>query len=98
MVDHEETEVSDLESHSYEDVCTGETVPCTGETVKLQEDRNLFAHIMVICKGRPEIDIKEAVRTYEFRVVPRSMFSADGDSATLPSQECIDAHPGEVAK
>ena len=91
MVDHEETEASDLESHSYEDVCTG-------ETVKLQEDRNLFARIMEICKGRPEIDIKEAVRTYEFRVVPRLMFSADGDSATLPSQECIDAHPGEVAK
>ena len=74
-------------------------IPCTGETVELQEDRNLFARMMVICKGRPEIDIKEAVGTYEFRVVPRSMFAADGTifNATMPSQECIDAHSREVA-
>ena len=34
--------------------------------LKLQEDRNLFARMMVVCKSRPEIDIKEAVGTYEF--------------------------------
>ena len=46
--------------------------------LELQEDRNLFARMMVVCKSRPEIDIKEAVGTYEFSVVPRSMFAADG--------------------
>ena len=35
--------------------------------------------MMVICKSRPEIDIKEAVGVYEFSVVPRSMFAADGN-------------------
>ena len=34
-------------------------VPCTGETVELQEDRNLFARMMVICKSRPESDIRK---------------------------------------
>lgn len=34
--------------------------------------------MMVICKSCPEIDIKEAVGVYEFSVVPRSMFAADG--------------------
>ena len=53
-------------------------VSCTGKTVELQEDKNHFARMMVICKSRPEIDIKEAVGTYKFRVVPRSMFAADG--------------------
>ena len=71
-------------------------IPCTGETVELQEDRNLFAGMMVICKSRPEINIKEAVGTYEFRVVPQSMFAAD--NATMPSQECIDAHSREIGK
>ena len=35
--------------------------------------------MMVICKSCPEIDIKEAVGVYEFSVVPRSMFAADGN-------------------
>ena len=34
---------------------------------------------MVICKSRPEKDIKEAVGVCEFSVVPRSMFAADGN-------------------
>ena len=34
--------------------------------------------MMAVCKSRPEIDIQEAVGTYEFSVVPRSMFAADG--------------------
>ena len=41
------------------------------------EDRNLFARMMLVCKSRPDIDIKEAVGTYEFSVVPRSLFAAD---------------------
>ena len=32
----------------------------------------------MVCKARPEIDIKEAVGQCEFSIVPRSMFAADG--------------------
>ena len=46
--------------------------------IVLEEDRCLFARMMVICNSRPEIDIKEAVGVYKFSVVPRSMFAADG--------------------
>ena len=46
-------------------------------TVELSEDRNLFARMMLVCKSRADIDIKEAVGTYEFSVVPRSLFAAD---------------------
>ena len=53
-------------------------VRVNNNTVELSEDRNLFARMMVVCKSRPEIDIKEAVGTYEFSVVPRSLFAADG--------------------
>lgn len=50
------------------------------ETVELREDRNLFArmYMLLVCKTRPQINIKEAVGTYEFTVVPRSMLSVDG--------------------
>lgn len=50
-----------------------------GQTIELQEDRNLFVRMLVACKNRPEIDIRAAVGTYEFTVVPRSMFAADGE-------------------
>lgn len=48
------------------------------KVVELQEDRSLFARMMMVCKSRPEINIQEAIGKYEFSVVPRSMFSADG--------------------
>ena len=33
---------------------------------------------MMVCKSRPDIDIKEATGLYEFMVVPRSLFVSDG--------------------
>ena len=37
--------------------------------------------MMLVCKSQLDIDSQEAVRTYEFSLVPRSMFAADG---TMP--------------
>lgn len=48
------------------------------KVVELTEDRNLFARLMMVAKNRPEIDIKEAIKQYEFSVVPRSLFANDG--------------------
>ena len=39
------------------------------KAVELKEDRSLFAGLMMICKSRPEVDIKEAMALYEFAVV-----------------------------
>ena len=83
-VDYEETEASDLEI-----MVKKIKVPCNGETVELPEDRNLFACTMVICKSRPESDIKEAVRTYKFSVVPQSMFAADGAMLHCPAKSAL---------
>ncbi|XP_028412052.1 uncharacterized protein LOC114534781 [Dendronephthya gigantea] len=75
-------------------------ISTSAETIELQEDRNLFARMLIICKSRPEIDIQEAVGTYEFRVVPRSMFTADGTmlhctakSALMPILENLPIPP-----
>ena len=38
-------------------------VTVDNKVVKLQEDRILFARIMLVCKSRPEINIAEAVVT-----------------------------------
>ena len=46
--------------------------------VELQEDRSLFARMMMVCRSRPEINIEESIGMYEFSLVPRSLFAADG--------------------
>ena len=48
------------------------------KVVELQEDRSLFARLMMVAKSRPETDIKEAIGQHEFSVVPRSLFANDG--------------------
>ena len=45
--------------------------------VELQEDRALFARMLVVSKAR-DIDLKQTVGTYEFSIVPRALFAADG--------------------
>ena len=59
---------------------SAKVVKVTGadKIVGLQEDRSLFARIMMVCKSGPQIDIKETVGQYEFSIVPQSLFAADG--------------------
>ena len=45
--------------------------------VELQEDRNVFAQLMMVSKSLPEIDIREAIGQHEFLVIPRSLFAND---------------------
>ena len=53
-------------------------VKAAGKIIELKEDRSLFARMMVVCKSRPEINMKDAIGLHEFSVVPRSLFAADG--------------------
>ena len=59
------------------------------KVVELQEARSLFARMMTVCKSRPEVNIKEAVGHYEFSVVPRSLFAADGTMLHCSSKSTL---------
>lgn len=45
--------------------------------VELKEDRALFARLLIVSKAR-DINLKDAVGTYEFSVATRALFAADG--------------------
>ena len=60
-------------------------VTAADRIVELQEDRPLFARMMMVCKSRPEIDIKETVGLYEFSIVP--------DLYLLLMAQCFTVHP-----
>ena len=70
---------------------TGKTlrVVAKDNMIELQEDRAYFVRMMMVCKARPEIDIKEAVGEYEFSIVPRSMFAADGTMLHCSSKNTL---------
>ena len=63
--------------------------------VELQEDRSLFAHMMMVCKSRPEIDIKETEGQYEFLAVPCS-FDADSTMLHCSSKSCLNDNRNNV--
>jgi len=46
--------------------------------VKIKEERGLLQCFILICRCRPELDLKECIGTYEFGVVPQSLFASDG--------------------
>ena len=46
--------------------CKNVKVKTAGEVVELKEDRLLLARLMMVCKSRPEIGIKEAVRVHAY--------------------------------
>ena len=49
-----------------------------GNLIKIKEERGLLQRFIVISRSRPDLDLKECIGTYEFGVVPRSLFAADG--------------------
>ena len=51
----------------------------------MKEEKNLMARFLLAARKRPELELEQCIGEYEFSVVPRSLFSADGQP--LP---CID--------
>ena len=62
-------------------------VTVADKIVELQEDRSLFARMMMVCKSRPEINIKETVGQYEFFDSPAIFICYWWHNASLCIQE-----------
>lgn len=56
-----------------------------GKDVTIKDDRNLVHRFMVLARSR-NMDLKSEIGVYEFSVVPKSLFSADG-SLLMPTDE-----------
>lgn len=57
--------------------------------IDLREDRSLFARMMMVCRSRRDIDLKEMIGLYEFALVPRSMFASDGSMLHCSSKSAL---------
>ena len=49
-----------------------------GKIVTLKEERNLLQRFTIIARKRSDLDLQQCIGEYEFGVVPRALFAADG--------------------
>ena len=56
-----------------------------GKIVQLKEDKSLISRFLITSRKRPEIDLEFCLGNFEFSVVPKALFSPDGEP--LPSTD-----------
>ena len=62
--------------------------------IQLKEERTLLSRFLLSARKRPELDLEESIGSYEFSVVPKSMFTQDGQPL-LTSDEVKFVHEVE---
>ena len=61
--------------------------------MKLREDRQFLARFLAVQQSRPTMiaSLQETIGTYEFSVIPRSLFSSDG-LHLIPNDKSVIIH------
>ena len=59
------------------------------KVVELKEDRNLVACLLLVAKSKSNINLEHAVGDHELSVVPRSLFSDDGQMLPCGGKSCL---------
>ena len=77
------------------------SVKLNGETLQIRQGRKLMNRILVASRRRPEIDLSNIFGTYEFSVVPLSLFATDGSlyygkEKSVIGKELRDFEPEEI--
>ena len=77
------------------------SVKLNGETLQIRQERKLMNRILVASRSRPGIDLSNIFGTYEFSVVPLSLFATDGSlyygkEKSVIGKELRDFEPEEI--
>ena len=54
------------------------TVKIKDQLVQVKEEHKLISRFLIVCRTRHDIDLPSYLGDYEFSVVPRSLFTPDG--------------------
>ena len=66
--------------------------------VKIKEEGGLLQRFIVISRSRPELDLKECIGTYEFGVIPWSLFASDGSLLLAYDKSAILHHMEKLCR
>ena len=50
-----------------------------GKVIQLKEEKSLFSRFLITSRKRPELDLEDCLGNFEFSVVPKALFSTDGE-------------------
>ena len=59
------------------------------QKAELKEDRNVFPRLLLVAKSRPNMNLERVVGDHELTVVPRSLFSTDGQMLPCGGKSCL---------
>lgn len=62
------------------------------KVIQLREEKTLLTRFLIAARKRPELDLEESFGNYEFTVVPKSLFSSDGQPLTCTDKSSILHH------
>ena len=79
------------------------SVKLNGETLQIRQERKIMNQILVALRSRPEIDLSNIFGTYEFSVVPLSLFATYrslyyGKDKSVIAKELREFQPEEIGK
>ena len=49
------------------------------QLVEMKEEKNLLSRFLIAARKRPELELEKCIGSFEFSVVPKSLFSVDGE-------------------
>ena len=62
------------------------------KVIELREEKTLLSRFLITARKRPELDLEHCLGNYEFSVVPKSLFSTDGQPLTCTDQSSLLHH------
>lgn len=57
--------------------------------VQLKEEKSLLSRFLITARKRPELDLEHCLGNFEFSVVPKSLFTNDGEPLTSTDKSVI---------
>ena len=67
-----------------------------GKIIQLKEEKSLLSRFLITSRKRPEIDLEHCLGNFEFSVVPRALFTSDGEPIACTDKAKILHHIEEL--
>ena len=62
------------------------------KVVQLKEEKTLLTRFLITARKRPELDLEHCLENFEFAVVPKALFTSDGQPLTCTDKSAIMHH------
>ena len=69
-----------------------------GKVVQLKEEKSLLSQFLIASRKRPDLDLEYCLGNFEFSVVPKALFTTDGEPLACTDKSKILHHIEDLGK